>query len=70
MALVLCMVVNTTCVSPAWISALVNGPGKRRRRWKSLVGASPRRFGGPPSIWHIWIAKKSATRNPLSPDFT
>jgi hypothetical protein len=38
---------NTTCVSPAWISALANGLGKRRRRWKSLVGASPRRFGGP-----------------------
>jgi hypothetical protein len=26
------MVVNTPCVSPAWISALVNGTGERRRR--------------------------------------
>src|SRR5215208_4117990 len=50
------MVVNTTCVSPAWISALVNETGKRRRRWKSLVGALPRRFGGPSSVCQIWLA--------------
>src|SRR5215204_3527241 len=50
-ASVLCVEINTTCVSPACISALVNGLGKRRRRWRSLVGASPHRFGGPPRIW-------------------
>src|ERR671913_1275332 len=50
------MVVNTTSVSPAWISALVNGLGKHRRRLRSLVGASPRRFGGPSSACHIWLA--------------
>jgi hypothetical protein len=44
------------CVSPAWISALVNGTGRRTRRSKSLVGTSPRRFGGPSSACHIWLA--------------
>src|SRR5918995_919631 len=53
---ILRMEVNTTFVSPAWISALVNGTGRRTRRSKSLVGTSPRRFGGPSSACHIWLA--------------
>jgi hypothetical protein len=41
--------VNATCVSPAWISALANGMWRSTRRWKSLAGASPSRFGGTPT---------------------
>ena len=52
----LCIEVNTTWVSPAWISALVNRTGRRMRRLKSLVGTSPRRFGGPSSACYIWLA--------------
>jgi hypothetical protein len=74
---------NTTCVSPARIFALLNGPGKRRRSWKSLrrrlkslVGTSPRRFGGPSSSCHLSIAKGSTRGNsrtlliPLDPNLT
>src|SRR5215216_8096085 len=55
------MEVNTTCVSPEWISVLVNGTGRSTRRWKSHVGTSPRRFGGPPIICYICFAKEPAT---------
>src|SRR5215210_3983756 len=47
---------NTSCVGPAWISALVNGTGRRTRRLKSFLRTSPRRFGGPSSACHIWFA--------------
>jgi hypothetical protein len=66
------MMVNATYVSPAWISALVNGTGERRRRLKSLVGSSPRRFWGPSSACYIWFAKEPGTRNlrTLDPSLT
>jgi hypothetical protein len=69
---VLCMEVNATCVSPAWISALVDGTGRSTRRWKSLVGTLPRRFCGPSGACYIWFAKGPATRNPrtLDPSLT
>jgi hypothetical protein len=69
---VLCMEVNTTCVSPAWISALVNGKGRSTRRLRSLVGSLLCRFGGPSSACHIWIAKEAARRNlrALDPSLT
>jgi hypothetical protein len=69
---VLCVEVNATCVSPAWISALANGTWRSTRRWKSLVGTSPRRFCGPSSAYYIWVAKEPATRNPrtLDPSLT
>jgi hypothetical protein len=65
---VLCMEVNATCISPAWISALVNGTGRSIRRWKFLIGTSPRRFCGPSSACYIWFAKEPATRNPRTLD--
>ena len=34
----LCIEVNSTCVSSAWISAVVNGTGSSTRRWNSLCG--------------------------------
>ena len=46
----LCIEVNTTCASSAWISALVNGTGRSTRRWKSLVGTSPRRLCRPSKL--------------------
>jgi hypothetical protein len=69
---VLCMEVNATCVSLAWISALVDGTGRSTRRWKSLVGTLPRRFWGPSGACYIWFAKGPATRNPrtLDPSLT
>src|SRR5215210_6102736 len=69
---VLCMEVNATCVSPAWISALVDGTGRSTRRWKSLVGTLPRRFCGPSGACYVWFAKGPATRNPrtLDPSLT
>ena len=33
----LCIEVNSTCVSSAWISAVVNGTGSSSRRWNSLL---------------------------------
>src|SRR5215204_1607201 len=68
----LCIEVNTTCVSSAWISAVVNGTGSSTRRWKSLVGTSPRRLCGPSRACHNWFAKEPATRNPrtLDPSLT
>src|SRR5215216_7970254 len=66
------MEVNTPCVRPAWIFALVNRTERRRRRWKSLVRPSPRRFGGPSSSCHLSIAKEPVTRNlrTLDPSLT
>src|SRR5215204_5284148 len=66
----LCIEVNTTCVSSAWISALVHGTGRSTRRWKSLVGTSPRRFGGRSSACPVCFAKEPATHNPPALDFT
>jgi hypothetical protein len=64
----LCIEVNATCVSSAWISAVVNGTGRSTRRWKSLVGSSPRRLCGPSRACHNWLAKELATRYPLTLD--
>src|ERR687885_2406124 len=64
------MEANTTCVSPAWTSALVNGNGRSTWRLKSLVGSLLCRYGGPSSACHIWFAKEPATRNPRPPDTT
>jgi len=33
----LCIEVNATCLSCAWISAVVNGTGSSTRRWNSLL---------------------------------
>jgi hypothetical protein len=68
----LCIEVNATCLSSAWISDLVNGTGSSTRRWKSLVGTSPPRFCGPSRACHNWSAKEPATRNPptLDPSLT
>src|SRR5919112_5964304 len=62
------MGVNTTCVSPEWISVLVNDTGRSTRGWKFHVGPSPRRFGGPPITCHICFAKEPSTRNPCTLD--
>src|SRR5215210_1871711 len=64
------MEVNTTCVSLAWTSALVNGKGRSTWRLKPLVGSLLCRYGGPSSACHIWFAKEPATRNPRPPDTT
>jgi hypothetical protein len=68
----LCIEVNAICATPACLSVLMNGMGGSPQRWKTLVGTSPRRFGGPASAWHIWFAKEPATRNlrTLDPSLT
>jgi hypothetical protein len=66
----LCIEVNAICATPACLSVLVNGMGRSPQRWKTLVGTSPRRFGGPSSSCHLSIAIGPATANPRTFDTT
>jgi hypothetical protein len=61
---VLCVEINTTCVSPVWISALVNGMRRPTQRSKAPVGTSPHRFGRSSSVCRLSFTKEPATDNP------